>query len=79
MAYLIPNFELYITKNEKSGEFITLSDNSVWHIVNIADRVKTMIWIIRDKIKISQKDKIYLLTNLRNKDTILAKYIEPKK
>lgn len=79
MAYQITNFELHITNNEKAGEFITLSDNSVWHIINISDRVKSMIWILMDKIKISQKDLKYFLTNLRNKDTVFAKYIESKK
>lgn len=79
MPYSIPNLDLYIIKNEKAGEILTLSDNSIWHIVNLTDRVKTMIWILNDKIKIIKKVTIYQLVNLKNKDTVSAEYIESNK
>ena len=77
MKYLITNLKLWLNKNDKLGEILTLSDNSFWHI-DVQGKLKTSLWLVVDEIKVSQKDMIYYLTNVKKKETVPAQFIEPK-
>ena len=77
MLYLGVNNKQYLSKNEKSGEFLTFLDKSKWQINHI-DKIKTMLWLPIDEIMVSQKNNQYFLTHIKKNEKVSAKYL-PKK
>jgi len=77
MSYIPKSYELQLIKNENIGKLLTLSDNSAWKI-DMQSAIKTSLWLISDNVKITLKNMVFYLNNLRTKDIVPAQYIEPE-
>jgi len=77
MSYLGINTKQYLSKNEKIGELLTFLDGSKWQ-VNPIDKMKTALWLPSKEIIVSIEGTQYLLTNIKKKETVNAKYLSKK-
>lgn len=75
MLYLIKNYELFINNIDKTGEIITLSDNSFWQIDTFG-KLKTSLWLAIDKVIVISKNGKYFLKNLRANNSVVARFLK---